>query len=106
MMSMVLKDQEYNLGIARLLRHYHGPVALFRRDRDEIIGRRVDNKYINNTNRLLRLLLIYRYPAIVNEETLPVLDEWLDCYERHSQGELMDHWIRKNTVDVLSFNES
>lgn len=99
---LVLKNQDTNLNIAELLDQYRGPVTIVRRDRDDIVGKHDgDAGYVNHTNRLLKSLLFSRYPEIVNRDTEPILDEWLDLYDgdarlghpmRHMAGHLLEHF--------------
>jgi len=67
-----------NLNNAEQLLRYPGPVLLIRRARDEMITT-IDPSVIssNRGNDLLVKLLKNRYPFIVDESTLPVLNEWL-----------------------------
>ncbi|XP_064616388.1 phosphatidylserine lipase ABHD16A-like [Liolophura sinensis] len=63
---------------AEQLCRYPGPVLLIRRSRDEMITT-LDPSLIhtNRGNDLLVKLLQYRYPRLVDEETLPLLRDWL-----------------------------
>ncbi|OQV20364.1 Protein ABHD16A [Hypsibius exemplaris] len=97
--EMVLKNQDTNLNIAELLKRYRGPVTIVRRDRDNIIGKNAGGSsgYVNHTNRLLKSLLVSRYPDIVNKDTFPILEEWLNLYDA-TQAHLLEHFHVKCPV--------
>jgi hypothetical protein len=101
-MEMILKNQEFNLNVAGLLEQYHGPVTIVRRDRDDIVGRAQATGYVNHTNRLLKRLLTFRYPDIVNEETFPVLEEWLNLYDS-TQGMVMKIFLFNSKTEIYFF---
>ncbi|XP_066991578.2 phosphatidylserine lipase ABHD16A [Anabrus simplex] len=66
-----------NLNNFEQLVKYPGPVLLIRRTEDEVICTEDNNLSTNRGNNLLVKLLKYRYPYILNDETLPVLMDWL-----------------------------
>ncbi|KAK3087879.1 hypothetical protein FSP39_011875 [Pinctada imbricata] len=72
----------FNLNNAEQLCKYHGPILLVRRTMDEMITTEMDpatgvKLHTNRGNHLLCKLLSYRYPNIVNETSLVLLDDWL-----------------------------
>jgi len=67
-----------NLNIASQLLKYPGPVLLIRRSRDEMITTKDPTAIdTNRGNFLLKSLLQYRYPNIVDGVSTPVLENWL-----------------------------
>ncbi|XP_078502133.1 phosphatidylserine lipase ABHD16A [Lissotriton helveticus] len=91
--------QYLNLNNAEQLCRYQGPVLLFRRTKDEIITTTVPEDVLSNRgNDLLKCLLKFRYPKLMTEEGLRVLNEWLSASTAiqeasvYSQYEVDDDW--------------
>ncbi|XP_069491220.1 phosphatidylserine lipase ABHD16A [Ambystoma mexicanum] len=91
--------QYLNLNNADQLCRYQGPVLLYRRTKDEIITTTVPEDVLSNRgNDLLKCLLKYRYPQLMTEEGLRVLNEWLSASTAveeasvYSQYEVDDDW--------------
>ncbi|XP_060578398.1 phosphatidylserine lipase ABHD16A-like [Ruditapes philippinarum] len=78
-----------NLNIADQLLEYPGPVLLIRRSRDEMLTT-LDPTAIhtNRGNFLLLKLLSHRYPKIVDNTTIPILEDYLSK-EKAGQEVLM-----------------
>jgi len=83
-----------NVAVADQRIKYPGPVLLFRRTRDEVISLEPGNLEKNRGNDLLINLLQYRYPRVIDSETLPTLRDWLG-----TEGGPREALIRKFRVD-------
>ncbi|XP_033105219.1 phosphatidylserine lipase ABHD16A-like [Anneissia japonica] len=69
-----------NLQVADNVCRYPGPIRLIRRTHDEVITTSlVPNVKSNRGNNLLIALLKYRYPNLLDEESLPVLNRFLSA---------------------------
>ncbi|XP_071443915.1 phosphatidylserine lipase ABHD16A [Hetaerina americana] len=82
LVRMTIRDY-INLNIYEQLSKYPGPIHLIRRTEDEIICTDRSDPSSNRGNSLLLKLLKYRYPLIVDDETLPILNEWLRMDSEH-----------------------
>lgn len=73
-----------NLNNLEQLNKYGGPVLLYRRTRDEIISTQETAQIQSNRgNDLLIGFLQYRFPKLVNEDTLWALRDWLSGDKSH-----------------------
>eukprot|EP00124_Ichthyophonus_hoferi_P001724 Ihof_evm7s98 gene=Ihof_evmTU7s98 len=59
-----------NLDVVSGIRHYAGPIRLFRRLKDEMICEDVRDLRSNRGNTLLVALLMQRYPGLIEKQTL------------------------------------
>ncbi|KAK7095408.1 hypothetical protein V1264_006820 [Littorina saxatilis] len=95
-----------NLNIADQLKKYPGPIKLIRRVRDEIIATEKTNNMIpvmasNRGNFLLVRLLEYRYPNVVNTDTIPLLKDFLRGTRQHQDAMLMEHRVNVEQCQTM-----
>ncbi|XP_025113539.1 protein ABHD16A-like [Pomacea canaliculata] len=87
-----------NLNVSEQLIKYPGPVKLIRRLKDEVISALNPNSMMpvlstNRGNFLLIQLLKYRYPMIVDNSTVPLLEQWLAASRGDQDNILMEHSV-------------
>lgn len=97
--SLAIREH-VNLNNSEQLVKYPGPVLLIRRTDDEVICTRDGDLSSNRGNNLLIKLLKGRYPFILGEQQLSILQEYLTL---NSTGQGMVNLLYKVLLNYYNF---